>query len=147
MLWITSFCAAGKGFFHVEAHVDDGPGFPQKRQFFHFSAPRPPPGEAPSVDEFLPLPQQTGPLTRTITALHIYSPYTRLCSPRFPQNPPAVDEFQQHLSTIGGQTKKRRFWSHFSDCAGRKASMRSSYPQFVQYLWITRCVRRLLMKK
>ena len=78
--------------------------------------------------------------------MYKYTTYTGTYSPNDPQFSRGVDEFPQKLSTNPVQSKKRRLRAVFSMLFAQEANAFASYPQIVQYLWITQVVARVLMK-
>ena len=78
--------------------------------------------------------------------MYKYTPYTGAYSPNDPQFSRGVDEFPQKLSTNPIQAKKRKLRAIFSMLFAQEANAFASYPQIVQYLWITQVVARVLMK-
>ena len=79
------------------------------------------------------------------SVLHIYTAHTLVFIAVCPHNSPGVDDCSQVLSTTRGQTKKRRIKSLFGSVNEKTTNEKTSYPQIVQYLWITQPVARLVM--
>ena len=78
--------------------------------------------------------------------MYKYTTYTGTYSPNDPQFSRGVDEFPQKLSTNPIQAKKRKLRAIFSMLFAQEANAFASYPQIVQYLWITQVVARVFMK-
>ena len=82
---------------------------------------------------------------QNFTVLYNYTAHTSVCMVIFPHFSPGVDDCSQVLSTARGQPKKRRIKSLFESVQEKTTNEKTSYPQIVQYLWITQPVARLVM--
>ncbi len=76
-----------------------------------------------------------------------YAAYTGVCSGIYPQNQQRVDEFPQELSTCAWITKRPRKTAFWKSKFRRNANKSWTYPQIVQYLWITSLRRAVVMKQ
>ena len=78
-----------------------------------------------------------GKNARLFAKMNIYTVYTGVCNRFYPHFSRDVDDFPQILSTGKRASKKRRICRVLSQCSEKEANKVRSYPQIVQYLWIT----------
>jgi len=89
------------------------------------------------VDKRKPSSDFCGKKARLFGKMNFYTVYTWVYNSVYPHFSRDVDEFPQILSTGKRGSKKRRIRRVLSQCSEKEANKVPSYPQIVQYLWIT----------